>query len=218
MSLDLSIAWDRPSSSGDSEHWLLLAARGTVGAAGPLAHAILVDTSTSMVGERLRQATETVECIVRDLPAHDRVMVLGFGSEILQVAEVPGGSGVQGALQALSAAGKTRLDLALLEAGRWLENQPGRHHVLLLTDGDPTDAEGRRSALEPLLDNARALGRAGTRLTVIGLGSADRYDATFLRSLADAAAGVVVVGVHPAQLAEQGLHGVRGIGASRRIG
>jgi len=203
MSLDLTASWDRPSSAGDSEHWLLLSLRGVVAADSPQAHAILVDTSTSMVGDRLRRARETVERVVRTVPATDRVMVLGFGSEVTRILEVPGGSEVRGALGSLAAAGKTRLDLALQEARRWLEPQAGRQHVLLLTDGDPTDADGRRSPGAPLIDQAKAMGSAGVRITVVGLGSADRYDATFLRSFADAAGGVAVVGVPPAQLAER---------------
>ena len=210
MSLDVKVAWDRPASSGDSEHWLLVSLRGVQAADTPRALAILVDTSTSMVGERLARARATVESVVRSCPHTDRVLVLGFGSSVVRVVEVPGGSGVGGALGGLMAAGKTRLDLALVEAESWLKHQTGRRHILLLTDGDPTDIEGKRTDIAPLVERARSLAQSGVRFTVVGLGSADRYDASFLRSLADAAGGVAVVGVPAAKLVEQTSTAIRG--------
>jgi len=209
VSLDVALAWDRPASAGDSEHWLSVALRGVQGADEPRALAILVDTSTSMVGDRLERAKAAVAATVRSCRPADRVLVVGFGSALTPLGEVAGGSDVVGALSSIAAAGKTRLDLALDEADRWLRDQGGRRHVLLLTDGDPTDADGRRVAGEPFVERARALGAAGVRLAVVGLGSADGYDASFLRALADAASGLACVGVRGDRLAERTLAALR---------
>lgn len=208
MSLELALAWDRPASSGDSEHWLSVTL-GMPTADGPVALAIAVDSSTSMVGERLARARAAVSATVQACRPADRVLVLGFSSAVIRAAEAAGGEDLAPVLGLLVAGGKTRLDLALSEAARWLGAQAGRRHLLLLTDGDPTDAEGRRAETEPLVEQARALGRTGVRITVVGLGSADGYDASFLRAFADAAGGVAVVGVPPGQLVERTLAAVR---------
>lgn len=202
MSTQLSLAWDRPASSGDSEHWLSVSL-ALPPDDGPAALVVAADTSTSMVGERLARARAAVSALVQARRPSDRVLVLGFGSAVQRVAEVAGGVDLTPALGALVAGGKTRLDLALSEAARWLNAQPGRRHLLLLTDGDPTDADGRRAETGPLVAQARALARAGVRITVVGLGSAEGYDAGLLRELADAAGGVAVVNVAPAQLVER---------------
>ncbi len=209
MSLDVTVAWDRPASSGESEHWLSLSIRGVQGVDSPMALAILVDTSTSMVGDRLVRACATVEAVVRAAQPIDRALVLGFGSSVVRAFEGAGGSEIGDALRSLAAGGKTRLDLALDEAERWLRSQNGRTHVLLLTDGDPTSAEGRRVPNDPFVERMRLLGRDGLRFTVVGLGSTDGYDAAFLRAIADAAGGVAVVGVQPALLRDRTLSAMR---------
>jgi len=210
VSLDVAVDWDRPASGGDSEHWLSVSLRGVQNADKPRSLAILVDTSTSMVGDRLERARVAVAAAVQSCKAADRVLVLGFGSALTHLVEVSGGSDVAEALSSFVAAGKTRLDLALDEAERWLRDQSGRRHVLLLTDGDPTDADGRRVAGEPFVERARELGAEGVRITVVGLGSANGYDASLLRGIADAASGVACIGVGADKLVERTMAALRG--------
>lgn len=213
MSLGVSVAWDRPAAAGDGEHWLAVTIRGVQGAEEPRALAVLVDTSTSMVGTRLERARAAVGAVVQSLGSEDRVLVLGFSSGLTRLDEAAGGTDIAGELSRLAAAGKTRLDLALDEGERWLRDQTGRRQLLLLTDGDPTDADGRRVANEPFVERARELGMTGVRFAVVGLGSADGYDASFLRALADAAGGVACVGVRPERLVERTQASLRGGGA-----
>jgi hypothetical protein len=209
MTLRADIGWDRSASSGDSEHWLSVAFEGLPSANAPASVAILVDTSTSMVGDRLEQARSAVASLVRTCRPDDRVAVFSFGSEVRRVVEARGGQAVADALGTLVAGGKTRLDLAMEAASAWLATRTGVRHLVLLTDGDPTDADGRRAPTQPLLDGAVALGRTGVRAAVVGLGRTEGYDSAFLRALADGCGGTSFVGVPPSLLAERALTALR---------
>jgi hypothetical protein len=209
MTLRAEIGWDRSASTGDSEHWLSVAFEGLPSANAPASIAVLVDASTSMVGDRLEQARSAVSSLVRACRPEDRVAVFSFGSEVRRVVEAHGGEEVADALGTLVAGGKTRLDLAMGAASAWLATRTDARHVVLLTDGDPTDADGRRAPTQPLLDGAVALGRTGVRAAVIGLGRTEGYDPAFLRALADGCGGTSFVGVSPALLAERALTALR---------
>lgn len=209
MSLRANVAWDRPASTGDSEHWLSVTFDGLPSADAPASVAILVDTSTSMVGDRLEHARSAVTSLVRACRSDDRLAVFSFGSDVRRVVEAPGGEDVSEPVRSLVAGGKTRLDLALEAASAWLATRTGVRHLVLLTDGDPTDADGRRARTEPILEGVVALGRAGVRAAVIGLGRTEGYDPAFLRALADGCGGACFVGVAPALLAERALAALR---------
>jgi hypothetical protein len=209
MSLRANVAWDRPASTGDSEHWLSVTFDGLPAADARASVAILVDTSTSMVGDRLEHARSAVTALVRACRPDDRLAVFSFGSEVRQIVEAPGGEDVSERVRSLVAGGKTRLDLALEAASAWLAIRTGVRHLVLLTDGDPTDADGRRARTEPILEEVVALGRAGVRAAVIGMGRTEGYDPAFLRALADGCGGACFVGVAPALLAERALTALR---------
>lgn len=205
MTLQVETKWDRPNSTGEGEHWLAVTLSGLPSATGGTSYALLIDTSTSMLGTRLEQARAAVAAFCAGCGPTDRVGVFSFASQIARVVVAEGGDDIKGALSPLSAGGKTRLDLALEAAAEWIASQPAPHRLLVLTDGDPTNAEGRRVDTAPLLERARALARQGARAAVIGLGSAESYDATFLRALADAGGGPSFVGVEPGQLVPRAL-------------
>lgn len=209
MSLRAAIAWDRSASIGDSEHWLSVTFDGLPSADAPASVAILVDTSTSMIGDRLEHARSAVASLVRACRPGDRLAVFSFGSEVRRIVESQGGEDVSEPLRSLLAGGKTRLDLALEAASAWLATRTGVRHLVLLTDGDPTDADGRRAPTQPLLDGAVALARTGVRAAVIGLGRTEGYDPAFLRALADGCGGTSFVGVPPPLLAERALTALR---------
>lgn len=213
MSLRLDLGWDRRASTGDSEHWLAVTLRGFEHTDEPASFAVLLDTSTSMLGSRLGHARAAIAALVRACRPSDRLIVYAFGSAVTLVLDTPGGADVASALAGLSASGKTRLDLAITACASWISGRTGPRYVVVLTDGDPTDADGRRAAVEPILSQARALGAAGVRTSVIGIGSADSYDGSFFRSLADAGGGPSAVGVEPSKLADRVLSELRGAGA-----
>ncbi len=213
MSLRLAVGWDRNASSGNSEHWLMVTLRGFQRTDEPASFAVLMDTSTSMLGSRLAHARAAVAGLVRACHPCDRLLVYAFSSGVTPVLDTPGGADVTAALAGLSAAGKTRLDLAISACATWISGRPGPRYILVLTDGDPTDADGRRAAVEPIITQASALGAMGVRTSVIGIGSADGYDGSFLRALADAGGGPSAVGVEPSALADRVLSELRGAGA-----
>lgn len=214
MSLRLELGWDRQASTGDSEHWLAVTLRGLARTEEPASFAVLVDTSTSMLGSRLAHAREAIAGLVRACGTKDHLIVYAFGSAATPVLDTPGGVDVGASLVALTASGKTRLDLALRACETWIRGRPAPRYIVVLTDGDPTDAEGRRADVEPILVQARALGAVGVRTSVIGIGSAEGYDGSFLRSLADAGGGPSAIGVAPTALAERLLSDLRGTGAA----
>lgn len=191
MSVDLEVAWDRPSSTGSGSHWLSVQLERLRGSAALPAVAVLVDTSSSMLGRRLAHAKEALAALARALSERQALAVWGFASEVRPVFQGVGGRDISGPLEHLEAAGRTCLDRGLDAAAAWLAPQGGGE-LLLLTDGAPTTTEGRRAPTEPLLERVRSLGRAGVRCSTVGLGDASRYDAGFLRALADATGGVAV--------------------------
>ncbi len=197
MTLRVDTEWDRPNSTGESEHWLAVTVSGLPSAAGGTSYALLVDTSTSMLGGRLERARTAVAAFCAACQPADRVAVFSFASEVDRVVVASGGDDITAPLAPLAAGGKTRLDLALDAAEEWMARQPAPLRLLVLTDGDPTNAEGRRVDTAPLVERAHALARQGVRAAVIGLGGADGYDASFLRALADAGGGPSFVGVDP---------------------
>ncbi len=209
MSLRVEVDWDRPTSIGESEHWLSVALSGLPSPDAPMSFAVLVDTSTSMLGDRLAQARAAVAAICGGCRPNDRLAVFSFASDVRQVVVASGGDDVAAALGALQAGGKTRLDLALDAADTWLDGRAGTRRLLLLTDGDPTTAEGRRVEVAPFVERARRFGAMGVRTTVIGLGSVESYDSGFLRSFADAGGGPSFVGVPPEELVERTLSALR---------
>ncbi len=210
MSLRIELGWDRNATSGDSEHWLVATLRGFPRTDQPASFAILMDTSTSMLGRRLAYAREAVAGLVSACLPADRLVVYSFGSAVTEVLDTPGGADVGAVLAGVGASGKTRLDLALSACAKWMTDRSGPRYVVVLTDGDPTDVDGRLAAVDPILSQARSLGASGVRTSVIGIGSAASYDGSFLRSLADAGGGTSAVGVEPSGLPERILGVLRG--------
>lgn len=203
MSGTLSVAWDRPNTTGDDDHWLAVTIQGGASVEGPLSLAIAVDCSTSMLGDRLVQAREAVNLVVRQLADRDTVAVWVFGSDTRRIVEERGGTDLSSHFAAIRAGGKTRLDLVLESISTWLGTRKGRRQILLLTDGDPTDAEGRRAETGPLIESARNLGRSGVRVVTVGIGSAASYDAGFLRQVADVTGGLALASLSPAEVAQK---------------
>lgn len=162
-----------------------------------------------MLGVRLVEAREAVATFCARCRPADRVAVFAFASGVEQVVVASGGDDIGGALAQLRAGGKTRLDLALDAAARWLEGRVGARRLLLLTDGDPTTAEGRRIDASPFVERARLLGSQGIRTAVIGLGSVESYDTGFLRAFSDAGGGPSFLGVETDQLVVRTLAALR---------
>ncbi len=114
---------------------------------------LVLDTSGSMAGQRMRTATEATAGFLRRLHPDDRVGVLTFSQQVVTLAaprpvgEI--GESLAGRIESLVAQGSTALHAAVCESVGMLERQRNRdmaaqenrlYGVVLLSDGDDTVA------------------------------------------------------------------------------
>lgn len=161
---------------------------------------LLLDTSASMAGERLRAARCLAEHLV--LATHDKVAVIAFQE---QEVLVPSGftsrlTAVERQLLALRAYGLTPLARALQETAIFLRQTRVRNPlVFLITDGIPTVPLANGDPAEDALRMAEELGKMHLQLICIGLDPNRR----FLEDLCGRANGRlhVIKELEPAMLA-----------------
>lgn len=138
---------------------------------------LVIDASSSMEGEKLADAKSAARHFVdlmRLSSSGDRVAVVSFASRAdLHRGLTSDPIAIADAIDAISVAAGTRIDLGLRLAGEELERQgvdQGRlRFVVILTDGRQSEAEGEELAA------ASELREVGIRIFAIGLGAdADR--------------------------------------------
>jgi Ca-activated chloride channel homolog len=106
----------------------------------PLTAVLMVDTSVSMQGERLRAALEGAQAFVRSMRELDEAALMLFSDRLLHQTRFSSDPAVVAAgLGGIEAAGGTALNDHLYAALKLLEPQQGRRVVILLSDG--TDVE-----------------------------------------------------------------------------
>jgi predicted metal-dependent peptidase len=127
----------------------------------------LLDTSGSMAGDKIWQLIDTVEYL---LPKYPLVHMATFESYVTRVPE--------DRIPHLTAGGSTHM-LEALELA-WSCNADA---IVLVTDGDPTDAPKGL-----ILEEAQA--RSGIPISTIGIG--ENHDREFLQALSDATGGNAV--------------------------
>jgi uncharacterized protein YegL len=127
----------------------------------------LLDISGSMAGDKIWQLIDTVEYL---LPKYPLVQMATFESYVTRIPE--------DRIPHLIAGGSTHMLEALNLA--WSCNADA---IVLLTDGDPTDAPKGR-----ILDEAQ--NRAGIPISTIGIG--EHHDRDFLEALSDITGGKAV--------------------------
>ncbi|HEX8832945.1 MAG TPA: VWA domain-containing protein [Abditibacteriaceae bacterium] len=178
----------------------------------PLNLGILLDVSGSMEGPKLENAKQACNLLLQQLTPQDRATVCVFSSGARTV--VPSSyfdDGVKQravhAVSQLQIEGATELLAGLNQV--YAEVAPHRApdvttFVILLSDGEPTDAQGYRvKALDQFLQRTDSEFKTnGVSLSTIGLGSAADYDATFLRDLADRGASKFLMAQNPNELAD----------------
>jgi VWFA-related protein len=102
----------------------------------PLTAAILVDTSTSMTGDRLEVALAGAQRFVAEMRPLDEAMLLLFSDRALHATPFSGdGAALAAGLDAVEAGGGTALNDYLFVALKLLEARQGRRVVVLLSDG-----------------------------------------------------------------------------------
>ena len=139
----------------------------------PTTIVLTLDTSGSMVGEKLARAKDALAGLIQRLDAGDNVGLIGFASNVQLLMPVSKDkSGMVQALAAVRAGGNTALYSAVAESARLTAvSGVARRLVILLTDGEEF---GNVSGLtrDESLDRAA---QSGAIFSVIGLGvEADR--------------------------------------------
>jgi YD repeat-containing protein len=143
---------------------------------------LLIDTSSSMTGDKLAQAKTAAKTFVGllDLP-RDHAAVVSFDEEPRATTGLSGSlAALEAAIGSLTNGTGTRIDRALEAAHAMLATtraDPSRRAVVvLLTDG------GQSGPLPPVLTAAEALRTSGTVLYAVGLGP--DADLALLRTVA----------------------------------
>lgn len=214
---DLSLDWDRPNRipSVESTHTLRLRLQPQSGAQQrtlPLNLAIALDTSGSMEGDKLDQAKTACRSILAQLRDQDTLSLASFNDRVLTQIDTCRGSDrdrAAGSINSLQAGGTTRVDLAL----EWLQQRlqpdpssspPPARVALLITDGHPTNNQGRiLEDTAPLIQQAQTLAESGILLCAVGLGNAANFNTEFLVNLSDTGSGEFLYADTPDRLTPQ---------------
>jgi len=206
--MKIRFVWDRPvrAPSGLSEQILMIgfkAEEGTPVLPGNLC--LLLDCSGSMNSvehgvTKLDNAKEACRVAVRCLNPDDLLSLVTYNSrtrapfEARRRAELTEAF-LDDVLGRITAQSVTRIDLALDEAERVLRPHVGPERVssiLLVTDGHPTDPDGRpvgSDAFDQFFQTAQRLAASGISLVTVGLGNPRHFHGPFLMQLADAGQG-----------------------------
>ena len=129
----------------------------------PLNLVAVMDCSTSMGGEKIRIAKESLKKMVEFLGPDDRLAIIGFHSTVFEAygSEFMTGANKTGALKAvdsLISQGWTNFSGALLQAFTTIQAVEGKrgavNRILMFSDGDPTTGEQNPVKILEMLDNA----------------------------------------------------------------
>jgi len=159
----------------------------------------LIDASSSMGGNKWSMVKQAVGELVDSLKDDDRVAVILFHSsskEVFPLASLAANRAQmkEAILKLDNPSGVTNLDQGLKTAYAAFEARSSAdkvkrvNHVILLTDGFPTDDQGYRiektDKYESIVRNHENI-----TLTGVGIGSADDYDSSFISKLSELGRG-----------------------------
>ena len=159
----------------------------------------LVDASSSMGGSKWQMVKQAVLEIIDSLKDDDRIGLVLFHSSAKEVFPLASLAENRGAMKDSikkidSPSGVTNLEQGLKVAygafdARSKSDKVKRvNHVILLTDGFPTDEHGYRMEKTQRYEDIVRKSEAIT-LTGVGIGSADDYDADFISRLSELGRG-----------------------------
>ncbi|MBL8914399.1 MAG: VWA domain-containing protein [Archangium sp.] len=150
----------------------------------------VIDTSGSMMGDRMKLARDTLKYCVQKLNARDEFNVVRFSTDVEALFEKPqlaSEANVKKAVEFVSgmeAIGGTAIDEAMTRALKDGANRGDRPHmVMFITDGHPTVGETDENAIAK---DARAA-NTGSRVFTFGVG--DDLNARLLDRIADEGQG-----------------------------
>ena len=156
----------------------------------PLRVAIVLDTSLSMEGEKLRSAISSAVAFLDVVQPGDEGLVVAFSDGVSILQDLTSDRAkLEGAIRAVSAKGGTALYDAIYEASDRLAAFDGRRVLLLLSDGRDEAANGVEPGSVHTLEEARGRAlRNDVMVFAIGLGKYLAHDAKTLRGNPNASA------------------------------
>ncbi len=150
----------------------------------------VVDTSGSMMGDRMKLARDSIKYCVQKLNPRDEFNVVRFSTDVEALFEKPQAANEANVKKAvefvsgLEAIGGTAIDEAMVRALKDGANRGDKPHmVMFITDGHPTVGETDEAAISK---NAKAANQ-GSRVFTFGVG--DDLNARLLDRVADEGQG-----------------------------
>jgi len=154
---------------------------------------LMLDTSLSMYGEKLKRAVEAVDYLLHSLSSQDQFDLIIFNDEPYLFSPAPLPATADNVEQALSfiknsmLGGATDIRKALIKAVEVSAQFPaGEHSIVLISDANPTVGTRNLKRIIETLDHKRN-GTSSVRVFAFGLGS--DVNGTLLEELAKAGHG-----------------------------
>jgi VWFA-related protein len=154
----------------------------------PLELVLALDVSGSMA-DALAEVKTAARSFVRALRPQDRVTLVAFNDRMITLTRSESNTDVlAGAVDTLNASGSTALYDAIVRSLQLLSREPGKHALVLFTDGEDRASQSTLAQAQQVVDESDAM------ILAIGLGSARERSALEqkLESLADASGGRVL--------------------------
>jgi len=150
----------------------------------PLRIGIVLDTSLSMEGDKLRAAIASAVEFLNILQSGDEGLVVGFSDDVRVLCDLTSNRGdLEAAIRKVEASGGTALYDAIFKASERLAEFDGRRVIVVLSDGRDEAGNGLEPGSLHTLEEAqeRAL-RDEAMVFAIGLGRSLASDAKALRA------------------------------------
>ncbi len=141
-------------------------------------HIIVIDTSTSMAGQKMELAKKGAEEYARRIPPGNEISIITYSDSVHNYPE----NDISKILPNIRAAGLTALYAALQSTFEHARKNGGQGWILLLTDGEPTDV------MKPELYQQLKV-PPGYKMIEFGIG--EDYKESILKVLADASGGTL---------------------------
>ncbi len=141
-------------------------------------HIIVIDTSTSMAGQKMELAKKGAEEYAKRIPPGNRISIITFSDSVHNYPQ----NDISKILPGIRAAGLTALYAALQSTFELANKTGGQGWILLLTDGEPTDV------MKPELYSKLKV-PGGYKMIEFGIG--DDYKESILKALADSSGGTL---------------------------
>ncbi|MDH5491210.1 MAG: VWA domain-containing protein [Myxococcales bacterium] len=167
---------------------LRLEGLGEISSRGPVALAIVLDTSGSMAGEKIEQARSAVVQMVRRMRADDQVALITYDSGARELQALGPASHLQEQLwrvREIRAGGGTNIPAGLRLGSLALSAAPTHlvRRLVLVSDG----IDGSGVPLQATQMELRARAAEGTTVSALGIGI--DYSEPYLTTVADAGSG-----------------------------